>query len=190
MVWHLTPDYVEQLQTQLEAYRAQCQCEPSIPEPKGNSDEHVAFAHDGIHGCSSRRTSRTSSTSPEPKQAADADAGPDDPPLDDVHEADACAECMPAPPLVVSSGAPAVLPHWHYTVWDAPDAYTASCAHWHTPRAVPYAGHRDAVWHRPWHRAYCMCPTTGAKDARHRSLGAARLVHPHARPPAAVRGPR
>lgn len=190
MAKHLTPDYVEQLQAQLQAYRAQCQCEPSIPEPKGNSDEHVAFAHDGVHGCSSRRSSRTSSTSPELKPATETDAVPDDAALDDVPEADACAECMPPPPLVVSPGTPAVVPHWHCTVWDAPEAYAASCAHWHTPRAVPYAGHRDTVWHRPWHRAYCLCPTAGVKDARRRSLGAARLAHPHTRAPTTVRGSR
>ncbi|WFC96412.1 hypothetical protein MBRA1_003069 [Malassezia brasiliensis] len=97
---HLTLDYIEQLQTQLEAYRAQCQCEPSIPEPKGNSDEHVAFAHDGMHGCSSLPSSHTSSTSPELKPATETDAVSDDTALDDAPEADACTECVPPPPVV------------------------------------------------------------------------------------------
>lgn len=177
-------DYVAQLTSQLDAYRAQCQCEPSIPAPKDDSNAHRAFAHDG-HECSATREPSESALSAERQSAPEDSASSSEP--ESPPEGAEVLEPLPSLAYFVGPAYAAPVPQKppatpHYAVADvrtdlhapAYGSRPAACAH------QPLLVHRGPVWHRPRHRAYCLCPTMRRDEAAHGRFGAARLAHPAA----------
>lgn len=172
-------DYVSQLQTQLEAYRAQCQCEPSIPTPAPDGDAHADIAHDDKHQCVAPSGSETESLSLSPKSESHEEPStprrPSPEPAELACDDDTCIADEPPkyewPVYAVPPWDGRALEVWPRACYAPP--WPRPCIH--RPRPL----HRHEVWHRDAHRSYCLCPPGPWHDEPRRAHRcAARLDFP------------